>query len=96
MEIAPDRLQTEGPFLLWILFCGGILCLSSEERTFFVERIVRLLVLLGLRGWEEVDGMLRGYLWTEKLGDRTCAVLWDEVETARYRMDSLSIDQGGD
>ena len=90
-SIAADRLRTEGSFLLWILFCGGILCLSGEERAPFVERILRLVMLLGLQGWEEVDGILRGYLWTGKLGDGTCGVLWDEVETARHRMGSMNV-----
>jgi hypothetical protein len=92
-NIAPDRLPTEGPFLLWILFCGGILCMGGEERGFFVERIVRLVELLGLKGWDEVEGILRGYLWTERVGGWICLVLWDEVEMARHRPTEMDVRQ---
>jgi hypothetical protein len=77
--IVPHRLDTEGPFLLWILFCGGILCMTSDERSFFVNRIASLMLKVGIQRWEEVDGILKGYLWTEKLCTRTCWMLWEEV-----------------
>ncbi|KAE9362867.1 hypothetical protein N431DRAFT_143607 [Stipitochalara longipes BDJ] len=95
-NIAPDRLQFEGPFLLWILFCGGILCMNGDERAFFVERIVGLMVLLGMKGWEEMNGILRGYLWTGKLGGWTCLVLWDEVEMTRYPLGLINAREGGE
>jgi hypothetical protein len=92
-NIAPNRLPIEGPFLLWILFCGGILCMGVEERGFFVERIARLVELLGLKLWEEVEGILRGYLWTERVGAWICLVLWDEVDMARRRPSEMDVRQ---
>jgi Fungal specific transcription factor domain len=84
ITIEPHRLDTEGPFLLWILFCGGILCVSCDERTFFVDRIASLLLKLGIERWDEVDSILRGYLWTGNLCTGTRRMLWEEIDTVRY------------
>jgi hypothetical protein len=84
ITIEPHRLDTEGPFLLWILFCGGILCVSCDERTFFVDRIASLLLKLGIERWDGVDSILRGYLWTGNLCTGTRRMLWEEIDTVRY------------
>jgi Fungal specific transcription factor domain len=80
-EIAePHKLDTEGPFLLWIMFCGGILCVSAEQRAFFVPRMKSLTTQLSIENWQEVDGILRGYLWSSKIDSWTFRMLWHEVE----------------
>jgi hypothetical protein len=43
---ASHRLRTEGPLLLWILFCGRILCSSGGERLFLANRIASLMMQL--------------------------------------------------
>jgi hypothetical protein len=76
------RLDDEAPFLLWILFIGGILCGTTQNRAFFVSRIMWILSNSQIVNWDQMDLILRRYLWTEKLSRGTCWELWREVEFA--------------
>jgi hypothetical protein len=79
----PQRVEAEGPFLMWILFCGGVLCVMDEQRPFFVSKIKSLANQLGIEGSHEVDEILRGYLWSDRIDNSTFSMLWQEVEMSR-------------
>jgi hypothetical protein len=80
--IEPQSLKTEAPFLLWILFSGCILCMNDAERIFFTSRIISLITLLNFKTWEEVDGLMKGYIWTDKWDNWPDWNLRYEIETS--------------
>lgn len=80
--IQKHRLKPEALFLVWVLFTAGILCVNEEEQVFFIEHITVLLQHLQIKTWEQVDCVLRGYLWTDKMYPQLCLKFWNQVETA--------------
>jgi len=72
------------PFLLWLLFMGGIAARGTTERPWFRDNLVRITVQLGeLSTLEVVKKVLKGILWVDMIHDVPCKQLWDAIEMAR-------------
>ena len=69
------------PLLVRFLFIGGISSKESLDRVWFIAHLVS--VLPKHSTWENVRGVLKKVLWTEKLYGDPCRDLWKEVEITR-------------
>lgn len=66
--------------LLWISFIGRLMTTDTGERQWYAARICHCMVTLRLDSWEEVRVCLAELLWTDKMYDRACGDLWEEVQ----------------
>lgn len=71
--------QTSGLFL-WMMFLGGIAVAGTEHRVWFVARIAKTVVQLQISEWEDVKSLLIRFPWVERIHNKPCTHLWNEVE----------------
>lgn len=65
--------------LLWALFIGSHAASGQVERPFFVKGIERLAgQRLGLKSWEEVRKLMRGFLYNERFYGVAFEMIWNE------------------
>ena len=62
--------------LLWVYYIGSAL---AGERTWFLPRIVKLLKLLDMHSWLEIECCLSGFLWNGRIRERAIEV-WRKTE----------------
>jgi hypothetical protein len=66
--------------LLWVYFIGGLVTSVAGEMPRYAKRICHCMAILKLESWDGVKTCLVELLWTEKMQDQGCAVLWNEVQ----------------
>ena len=68
--------------LLWISFIGGAATLGTDERTYFVTILKRLVSHLKLGTSEQFTGALKEVLWLKDFCQQESAALWKDVKLA--------------
>jgi hypothetical protein len=66
--------------LLWELYTGAGSSIGSEEREWFVSRLVVLSKKLALKSWFETKSILSKYLWLERIFESVHSIIYDEVQ----------------
>jgi hypothetical protein len=65
--------------LLWILILGGIAASDTREREWFVRNIAIVAKVSKVATWEQVVGVMEGFLWLDSACDAGGRILWAEV-----------------
>lgn len=69
------------PFLLWLLFMGGIASRGTTEQAWFTDSLAKAIFLHGEPPtWMIVKKSLQGILWVDMIHDVPCMQLCNEVE----------------
>jgi hypothetical protein len=68
--------------ILWALFVGAIAAETRNCRGWFVEHLLDFCDVLDIQTWEEMEKILRGFLWPSTWQTQS-HVLWNEVEENR-------------
>ncbi|KAH7386426.1 fungal-specific transcription factor domain-containing protein [Cadophora sp. MPI-SDFR-AT-0126] len=79
-----DMTWSFAEILLWLYYIGGMVA-KSGDRAWYSQRISKTMVLLGLESWAEVEDCLGRCLWTERMRDKRCIDLWQEIQGVRWR-----------
>ncbi|TAQ84493.1 hypothetical protein B7494_g7186 [Chlorociboria aeruginascens] len=58
LETADMKIAQARPLSLWVLFLGGVAAAGSKDRTWFVARLVKMVMKLGISSWEEAKRTL--------------------------------------
>lgn len=66
--------------MFWMLFVAGVASLKREERPWFVMRLRREIRILGLKGWQEVRGLLGRLAWVDGVEQEGGRQLWGFLE----------------
>jgi hypothetical protein len=85
--VSRKSLDSDGSYLLWMLLTGAMLCKVNAAKASFVKHIAIIVTILQITTWEEINSILRGYMWTDAFFIRTCRTIWDEVEAPRTPKD---------
>lgn len=65
---------------LWLCVLGGVASKEvPEERLLLIDMVRELSVVLGLKSWEEVIGVIDRYLWMNRACDEGGRQFWCEV-----------------
>lgn len=75
---------------LWTLVMGAIACIGLSERSWFVSKITKLSQIMEIREWQDLQKVLRSYLWHPGTSNADGIELWDEVEEEIYRNKNFS------
>lgn len=62
--------------MLWVSFVAGI---HAKEKDYFGQLLSSAIVFLELESAAEVEGVLRGFLWTDKMQECECVGWWQGV-----------------
>jgi len=65
--------------MLWVSFVAGI---HSKEKDYFGGLLSSAIVYLGLDNPGSVEGVLRGYVWTDGMQGSECVGFWQGVADA--------------
>jgi len=67
-------------FVLWMLFMGGILVNGKrKERAWFVAKLGRIRLEMGIERWEEAKKKLMGFFWVEVVHEKIGREMWEEA-----------------
>ncbi|KIW70544.1 hypothetical protein PV04_02803 [Phialophora macrospora] len=55
---------------LWILTLGAVATIGLPERAWFVNELLPVMLRLGVDQWEQMEQLLRGFLWHPKTSER--------------------------
>lgn len=72
-----NGIQTKA--LVWILFIGGIASKGIRKREWYIERLSKLIKVLGLTRWVEVRQLLRSFVWVPYSMDDEAMGMWEGV-----------------
>jgi hypothetical protein len=71
--------NSEASLLLWAMFMGGLVSESDYERGCFAQTIAKLMILLDIRKWKEVEERLMKALWIRRMRNSALEALWHGV-----------------
>ena len=96
LEQSQVKLCSTIDLVVWKFFMGGVASSpQSEARTWFVDRLLRIVRTIPVFQWNEMLEMLeRAFLPSEVLLEK-CRKLWDEVQAKRYCVRSLPAEGEG-
>jgi len=60
--------------------------LATKDAEIWVMMLVRLTNSLEIQTWQEIEDILRGYLWVERVGGALCRNVWSQAEQLRARV----------
>jgi hypothetical protein len=72
-----DDVRDFEELLLWVYFIGGMI---SVEKEWFALRVAKSMSALRFQSWSVVENCLMRYIWAEKMRNRYCIALWQEVK----------------
>jgi len=75
-ELAIDQ---NGPLFLWCLLIARASTKISEERGWFIAKLVEIVTTMGLCSWEGVLTVLKEVLWIDGLFKVELHRLWESV-----------------
>lgn len=88
IDVPSDEIKA---LVLWTLFLGGIAVAGTKERTWFVARLVKWTMKWKIRTWQEAELILIDFLWVEKIHQRPCKELWEEVVVTREVLFEITV-----
>jgi hypothetical protein len=68
----------DGEILLWVLFMGYVGSWEPFEKGRFLQEAKRIVRRLGLRGVEEIEGLLRAFLYRRSTFREPLGEMWEE------------------
>jgi uncharacterized membrane protein len=69
-------------FILWVTFVGAVAAKGTRDRSWFVARLVRVVMECGISSWEEAKCVLGEILWIEGMQEEWRRV-WEEACAVR-------------
>jgi len=72
-------IDQHGPLFLWCLLIAGASTKISEEREWFIAKLVEIITRMGLCSWERVLTVLKEVLWIDRLLEVELHRLWESV-----------------
>src|SRR6266498_2343664 len=74
----PAAQRATHELLLWILCLGAHASAGQRERPWFVLQVACGMRTLGLRGWEELRGVVGGFFYNEDVYEASFKRVWEE------------------
>jgi hypothetical protein len=76
-----DVLKTECQELsLWLTFIASLLPPQHIDKLWFGSCLKALVIKLRLKSWEEVEAVLRKFLWIQWIHGRACKTFWEDAQ----------------
>ena len=80
LDASEDAQKTECLELsLWLTYMAGLLPLQYINKIWFGARLEAITTKLGLESWEEVEAVLRKFLWIQWIHGPVCKEFWEDV-----------------
>jgi hypothetical protein len=81
IDSSVDALKTECLELeLWLTCMAGLLPLQHINKLWFGSCLEVVVTKLRLKSWEEVEAVLRKFLWIEWIHGRACKAFWEDAQ----------------
>ena len=81
LDSSMDALKTEYLELsLWLTCMAGLLPLQYIDKLWCGTRLKATVTILGLKTWEEVETVLRKFLWIQWIHGPACKAFWEDTQ----------------
>ena len=80
---SPGLLQKEKSMAMWIYCTASLFDLDFAVETWFAGRIASAMDAAEMKGWHEVEELVREIMWTKELSSKMWADLWPRVKAIR-------------
>lgn len=78
--------EREGVLVIWLLLMACVNARQGQDRIWFVFQLEKLLAKLGLDNWDVTKRKLEDLWWVQKLHEKVCKDIWDEVLGLRHAL----------
>ena len=81
LDSSVDAIKTEYLELsLWLTCMAGLLPLQYIDKLWCGTRLKATVTILGLKTWEEVETVLRKFLWIQWIHGPACKAFWEDTQ----------------
>lgn len=87
LSLAPP----DHPLLPWLLSVGGIYS-TVPERNWFIEQLVPVVEVVGIRSWEDMSPHLTKVIWMQYFCEVPFREFWEEVEAKRKDLELVDLN----